>query len=64
MSAISPRIGQAAVASIHNHFPSAKVIGIKTNRVWQGEDKISVNGTVFRVVLSNSVLQIRELLLT
>jgi len=64
LSSISPKIGQAAVASIHNRFPNAKVIGIKTNRVWQGEDKISVNGTVFRVVLSNSVLQIRELFLT
>ncbi len=64
MNTISPRIGQAAVASIHGHFPNAKVIGIKTTRIWQGDDKVSVNGTVFRVVSANSVLQIRELLLT
>lgn len=63
MSAISPKIGQAAVASIYKNCPQAKVIGIKTDRVWQGDMRLSVEGTEFRVELANSVLQIRELLL-
>lgn len=55
---------RAQVASIHKKHPDARAIGIKSDRRWQGSEKEIVEDREFRFAQCDSVLQVREALLS
>lgn len=55
---------RAQVSAIRNKFPQARIIGIKTNGRWTGGENLTIGDAEYRVAQCDSVLQIRETLLT
>jgi hypothetical protein len=54
---------RAQVPLISRKFPDHRVIGIKSNLPWQGDEIVSIDNETFRFYQCNSILQIRELLI-
>lgn len=55
---------RAQVASIHKKYPNARAIGVKSDRRWQGSEKEIVGEREFRFAQCDSVLEVREALLS
>ena len=66
MTSSSPTTSQirAQVAHIHKNYTDERPIGIKSDRKWQGSEKEVVGEREFRFVQCDSVLQVREALLS
>ena len=66
MTSVSPTASQilAQVAHVHKSHPDGRPIGIKSDRRWQGSENEIVGEREFRFVQCDSVLQVREALLS
>jgi hypothetical protein len=66
VSSSSPTTTQvlAQVASIHKRFPKGQVIGIRSTGGWQGAEKETIDEQSYQIVQCDSVLQIREALVS
>lgn len=64
MSLSSPTASQIRVQIelVHKKAPQARVIGIRSNGPWRGDEKIAIGEQEYRIVQCDSVLQIREAL--